>query len=44
MNDLIGPEMAERLAIRELIENWVLWRDAVDWDRFRERCGTARAG
>jgi hypothetical protein len=21
--------------IRELIENWVLWRDAGDWDRFR---------
>jgi hypothetical protein len=25
----------ERLAIRELIENWVLWRDAGDWARFR---------
>lgn len=25
----------ERLAIRELIENWVVWRDAGDWDRFR---------
>ena len=25
----------ERLAIRELIENWVLWRDAGDWERFR---------
>ena len=25
---------AERQAIRELIENWVLWRDAGDWDRF----------
>jgi len=22
------------LAIRELIENWVVWRDAGDWDRF----------
>lgn len=22
------------LAIRELIENWALWRDAGDWDRF----------
>lgn len=21
--------------IRELIENWVLWRDAGDWERFR---------
>jgi SnoaL-like domain len=25
----------DRLAIRELIENWVVWRDAGDWDRFR---------
>ena len=25
---------AERHAIREVIENWVLWRDAGDWDRF----------
>jgi hypothetical protein len=24
----------DRLAIRELIENWVLWRDAGDWERF----------
>lgn len=23
-----------RVAIRELVENWVLWRDAGDWDRF----------
>jgi hypothetical protein len=28
-------EMSERLAIRELVENWALWRDAGDWDRFR---------
>ena len=26
---------ADRLAIRDLIENWVLWRDARQWDRFR---------
>jgi hypothetical protein len=26
---------ADRLAIRELVENWALWRDAGDWDRFR---------
>jgi hypothetical protein len=26
---------ADRQAIRELIENWVIWRDAGDWDRFR---------
>lgn len=25
----------ERLAIREVVENWVVWRDAGDWDRFR---------
>jgi hypothetical protein len=25
----------DRLAIRELIENWVVWRDAGDWARFR---------
>ena len=25
---------ADRLAIRELVENWALWRDAGDWDRF----------
>ena len=25
----------DRLAIRALIENWVLWRDAGDWERFR---------
>jgi hypothetical protein len=25
----------DRLAIRDLIENWVLWRDAGDWERFR---------
>jgi len=25
----------ERQAIRSLIENWVVWRDAGDWDRFR---------
>jgi len=24
----------DRLAIREIVENWVLWRDSGDWDRF----------
>jgi len=24
----------DRLAIREVIENWVLWRDSGDWERF----------
>ena len=26
--------MQDRYLIRELIENWVVWRDAGDWDRF----------
>ncbi len=25
----------DRTAIRELVENWAVWRDAGDWDRFR---------
>lgn len=31
-----GHEAADRVAIRELLQNWVLWRDAGDWERFRE--------
>jgi hypothetical protein len=27
--------MDERLAIIEVVQNWVLWRDAGDWERFR---------
>jgi len=27
--------MAEKLAIRETVENWVVWRDAGDWERFK---------
>jgi hypothetical protein len=27
--------VADRDEIRDLIENWVLWRDAGDWERFR---------
>ena len=30
MND----EVVERLQIRDLIENWAVWRDAGDWERF----------
>ncbi len=26
--------MIERLRIREVVENWALWRDAGDWQRF----------
>ncbi len=25
----------DRLAIRDLVENWVLWRDAGEWERFK---------
>jgi hypothetical protein len=28
-------EAAERQTIRELIENWIVWRDARMWERFR---------
>ena len=28
-------EQADRLLIRDTIENWALWRDAGDWERFR---------
>jgi len=27
--------LIERARIREIIENWVLWRDSGDWERFR---------
>ena len=28
-------EAVDRQAIRDLVENWAVWRDAGDWDRFR---------
>jgi len=31
----MNADVLDRIAIRELIENWVLWRDACDWARFR---------
>ena len=31
----MADAMNERLAIRELVENWAVWRDAGDWERFR---------
>jgi hypothetical protein len=30
----MNPELLDRLAIREMLENWAVWRDAGDWDRF----------
>ena len=28
-------DFIDRLTIRDLVENWVVWRDAGDWERFR---------
>jgi hypothetical protein len=28
-------DLEDRLLIRELIENWVVWRDSFQWERFR---------
>ena len=30
----MNQDILDRLAIRDLIENWALWRDAGDWERF----------
>jgi hypothetical protein len=30
----MSDQLADKLAIRELVENWVLYRDAGDWERF----------
>ncbi|MGC1355125.1 MAG: nuclear transport factor 2 family protein [Xanthobacteraceae bacterium] len=35
MDGLMPDIAADKVTIRELIENWVLWRDARLWDRFR---------
>lgn len=34
MSVLVADHAADRLAIREAIENWMIWRDSGDWDRF----------
>jgi len=31
----MSDAMHDRMLIRELVENWVVWRDSGDWDRFR---------
>lgn len=31
---MIDSHLLDRLAIRDLIENWAVWRDAGDWERF----------
>jgi hypothetical protein len=30
----MNEQMADKLAIREVVENWAIWRDAADWERF----------
>ena len=30
----MDQQLLDRLAIRELVENWAVWRDAGDWERF----------
>jgi hypothetical protein len=32
---MMSSDIEARQQIRELIENWVVWRDAGDWERFR---------
>ena len=32
---VLDDERVARMAIRDVVENWVLWRDAGDWERFR---------
>jgi hypothetical protein len=31
----MASEASDGLAIRELVENWALWRDAREWEKFR---------
>jgi hypothetical protein len=35
MPRMADRETADRLAIRDIVENWAVWRDAGDWERFR---------
>ena len=35
MNDIVSNQLQEKQLIREVIENWALWRDAGDWERFK---------
>jgi hypothetical protein len=35
MAAMADRETADRLAIRDLLERWAVWRDAGDWERFR---------
>jgi SnoaL-like domain len=35
MQDSTDASLIDRLRIREVVQNWALWRDAGDWERFR---------
>ena len=35
MSEHVERSLMESLAIRTVVDNWVLWRDAGDWERFR---------
>lgn len=34
-NAMDQSDLVDRLVIRDLVENWAVWRDAGDWDRFK---------
>lgn len=36
MADAEARAITDRLQIRDMIENWAVWRDALDWERFRD--------
>ena len=31
----MSDELSDKFRIRETVENWVIWRDSGNWDRFR---------
>ena len=33
--DIMESQLEQQLRIRQLVENWAVWRDAGDWERFR---------
>jgi hypothetical protein len=36
MNNSTDRDIIERIEVRELIESWVIYRDAADWENFRD--------
>ena len=35
MSEILTNQLQDKQLIREVIENWALWRDAGDWERFK---------